>query len=355
MNRPVIVPVGGFLGAGKTTLLITAAQMLARRGLRPALILNDQGDDLVDTGWTSLHDIATGEVTGGCFCCRFSDFVDAADRLREADVIFAEPVGSCTDLGATILQPLKSDFSEGFRIAPLTVLVDPFRVDKLRANSDTAFLFEHQLAEADLVCFTRSDTCQSYPELRGVAARRLSGRTGEGVEAWLDEVLFGEIPAGEHILEIDYERYAAAEAALAWCNCTVKYEPRPSLAPAMVIGPLLDELDRRMTEAGIQTAHLKVLDRTSTGALKAAITSNGDEPVVEGDLTASPAARHQILVNIRAIAEPDPLESIVRASLPAGAQITRLQCFRPAAPKPERRAPFSPAAAESGPRESRQR
>src|SRR5579872_4488117 len=108
-ERPILVPLGGFLGAGKTTLILAASRILQSRGLRAAAILNDQGQNLVDTGFVAAHGIAADQVTGGCFCCRFSDLIDAAERLRahSPDVIFAEAVGSCTDISATTLQPLK--------------------------------------------------------------------------------------------------------------------------------------------------------------------------------------------------------------------------------------------------------
>ena len=100
--------VGGFLGAGKTSLILAAARVLERQGLRAAAILNDQGDDLVDTRIAREHGLAADQVAGGCFCCRFSDLLEAAERLEayEPDVIFAEAVGSCTDLAATVLRPL---------------------------------------------------------------------------------------------------------------------------------------------------------------------------------------------------------------------------------------------------------
>jgi G3E family GTPase len=46
---PHLIVVGGFLGAGKTTLILAAARLLAARGLSSAIILNDQGESLVDT------------------------------------------------------------------------------------------------------------------------------------------------------------------------------------------------------------------------------------------------------------------------------------------------------------------
>ena len=51
---PWMIVVGGFLGAGKTTLLLAAAKELERRGLRSAVMLNDQSEGLVDTEYASL-------------------------------------------------------------------------------------------------------------------------------------------------------------------------------------------------------------------------------------------------------------------------------------------------------------
>src|SRR6516225_99483 len=64
-------------------------------------------------------------MRGGCFCCRFSDLMEVADRLREhePDVIFGEPVGSCTDLSATTIAPIRTTHLDRYRLAPLTVVV----------------------------------------------------------------------------------------------------------------------------------------------------------------------------------------------------------------------------------------
>src|SRR5262249_27945282 len=95
VKAPMLVLVGGFLGAGKTTLILCAARLLARRGVRVGVIMNDQAGGLVDTQFALAQDLAAEEVAGGCFCCRFSDLLTAANRLKEkgAEVIFAEPVG----------------------------------------------------------------------------------------------------------------------------------------------------------------------------------------------------------------------------------------------------------------------
>ena len=160
--RPQVVLVAGMLGAGKTTLIVESAKRLIRDGRRVGIITNDQGTGLVDTSLAGVARIPVGEVAGGCFCCRFSDFLAAALALREqgAEIIFAEPVGSCLDLAATVVRPLMRDEPHRFRVAPLTVLVDPARIRDLRRapDADLSYLFDHQLAEADLVCLTKADS-----------------------------------------------------------------------------------------------------------------------------------------------------------------------------------------------------
>ena len=50
--------------------MIAVAPELQRRGLRSAMVWNDQGKDLVDSRYAALSGMHSGEVTGGCFCCR---------------------------------------------------------------------------------------------------------------------------------------------------------------------------------------------------------------------------------------------------------------------------------------------
>ncbi len=309
--KPLIAVVGGFLGAGKTTLILQAARVLGRRGLRTAVILNDQGDDLVDTRYAGSMGLACDQVAGGCFCCRFPDLVEAAERLlaSQPDVIFAEAVGSCTDIVATTLRPLMRDHQERFRIAPLTVVMHPQRCFD---DPDVEFLHRNQLAEADLL-FVR----------------------GDSVEHWIDRLLSGDVAAGAHTLEIDYVRYAEAEAALAWLNARVTVHADPSISAPMLVGPLLDRL-----EPQIRIVHLKLFTQSEAGYLKAALTGNGQEPVVQGALDASPAAIHEVLLNVRALGDPEELRALVEhefAMIPARLTWHQVQCFRPAAPVPYQR------------------
>jgi hypothetical protein len=264
--------------------------------------------------------------------------------MQSLDVIFAEPVGSCTDISATVLGPLREDY-EAYRVAPLTVLVDPARAAAMQspnADPNISFLYQKQLQEADLVLMSKADLYQNPAIIPGVDARSLSAKTGQGVSQWLDEILMGSLEAGATTIEIDYAQYARAEAALAWLNLSFTFVLDIPMSPALVLGPLLDSLDQSLTASAIPIAHLKTFDRSPAGWLKAAICANGARPSVEGNLEASPSSRHELLVNLRAAGSPTLVRGIIEEQvrhLPGQSLETHLSCFSPAPPKPDRRVP----------------
>jgi len=101
--------IGGFLGAGKTTALLQLARRLSAQGRRVGLIANDQSHGLADTALLAAHGFPVKGIAGGCFCRRFDSLTQAVERLTQRaapDVILGEPVGSCTDLRATVQYPL---------------------------------------------------------------------------------------------------------------------------------------------------------------------------------------------------------------------------------------------------------
>src|SRR5438128_10982592 len=124
MKRLRFILIGGFLGAGKTTTMARLARFYRNRGQQVALVTNDQAADLVDTTSLRAQGFPVEEIAGACFCCRFDDLVDRVGRLetaRRPDVILAEPVGSCTDLVATVVQPLKALYAQRLEVAPHAV------------------------------------------------------------------------------------------------------------------------------------------------------------------------------------------------------------------------------------------
>src|SRR5438309_6124776 len=231
MSHLRFIMVGGFLGAGKTTTLARLARHYTDRGLKVGLVTNDQAQDLVDTHTLREQGFAVEEVAGACFCCKFDDLLDKVGKLeagQRPDVILAEPVGSCTDLVATVVQPLRDLYGTRFQVAPYPVLFKPSHGLRILRNDTgggfspkAAYIFRKQLEEADAIVINRIDemTPNALAELAGLVSGefpstpvlRMSAKTGESFEA-LTELLDQEGNFGRKILDIDYDIYAEGEA-----------------------------------------------------------------------------------------------------------------------------------------------
>ena len=55
------------------------------------------------------------------------------------------------------------------------------------------------------------------------AVGEISARTGDGIDEWLAGILSGS-KAGEHIVDVDYDRYAEGEAVLGWLNAAIELQ-----------------------------------------------------------------------------------------------------------------------------------
>ncbi len=350
-----LVITGGFLGAGKTTLLLKAAQKLAERGYRVGLITNDQGEDLVDTAMGDRAAIPVTEVAGGCFCCRFPDLLQGLQRLQEVaapEIILAEPVGSCTDLVATVLRPLVQFHGDRYQLAPLTVLLDITR-DISAFPPNVHYLYQQQMAEAELILLNKTEL---LTDSQVAAAIKLyqreyahphwlatSAQTGAGIDAWLDIVL-GQVSRNPAALVIDYDRYAEAEAALGWLNARGQVRADAPFSPMAWTTHLLNALTHFLARAEAPIAHIKVLVTTPHAKLKASVTQS-NAPITwdlqSGDTTTE---RLEFMLNVRVNAPPALLEQIVVQTIEAvkpqsGARyyFEHFECFSPLSPKPSHR------------------
>lgn len=359
-----VAGIGGFLGAGKTTAIIQAARELIGRGLKVGIITNDQGHHLVDTKLVRSLGLPAEEVGGGCFCCRFSEFARKAERLvgqSQVEVILAEAVGSCTDLSATVCRRLERSHPGQFVVAPLTVMVDPGRIrEMLRArppfDDNVQYLFGKQLAEADHIILTKSDLLAETEirlmrkEIRrfitGIPVSVMSAKSGAGVSEWGDLLLNGQ-GRGQQI-QVDYDRYGAAEAALGWLNATIDVASPTEFRCADLGEELVARVQRGCREADYSIAHLKIMFITAEGSNWIAVTDSAALGMW-GAAIELPACREtSIIINARVCARPEQLQQLVvdtlrRVTLDRGlvATVHQIESF---APSP----PVSPALASGG-------
>lgn len=364
MAKARYIMIGGFLGAGKTTTLLRFAEWLEKSGLRAGLITNDQAADLVDTGLARARDIAVEEIAGGCFCCRFSSLMDAARNLTERtrpDILLAEPVGSCTDLVATVGLPLQQIYGEQFTVSPLSVLLDPLRAQRVLGLEDgrkftdnVLYIYRKQLEEAAHIVINKADLLtaeqraaleqalrEAYPAAK---VWTVSARSGEGLEPWFTALMNEEL-APEQIMEMDYPRYGDGEARLGWLNAAVDLRGEDWDGNAFVTD-LAHHLQVELGCRGAEIAHLKMLLSPAGEPLEVAavnLVRSDSEPELSHTLT-DPLDEAVLLVNCRAEGEPDALRAALEDALgiacttaAISAEVARSDYFRPGMPNPEHR------------------
>lgn len=360
MNRVRFVMLGGFLGAGKTTSLARLARFYQNRGQKIGLVTNDQAQDLVDTNSLRSQGFPVEEVPGACFCCKFDELVDRVKALAEHQrphVILAEPVGSCTDLVATVVQPLRDLYKDRFEVAPYAVLFKPSHGLRILRNEGSgfspkaAYIFRKQLEEADAILVNRADELNSaeLAELKGLLAEQypgtpvlvVSAKTGQGFEG-ISELLDQQGNFGKKILDIDYDIYAEGEAELGWLNSSAHVSSDQPIALDDLLLDIVRQLHQAIGATG-EVAHLKVIGLGEESFGVANLVSSKTQP--ELSLESKGKVREaDVIVNARVAIDPEVLTQhvhrIVEAACKAkGARcdLRKTQSLRPGRPTPTHR------------------
>ncbi len=344
--------VGGFLGSGKTTAILAAARRLMDSDQKVGIITNDQGRYLVDTAFFRLAELPAVEVTGGCFCCHYDDLDTRLNELiaqQSPDVIFAESVGSCADLVATVVRPLLELRAGNEGPASYSVFADGRLLrlhllgEMLPFSEDVVYIYEKQIEEAGLLVINKIDllapdklaevqrlASAAYPQKKILLQNSL---VEDGADAWLQTLQSEATPAAPANLEIDYQRYGAGEAQLAWLDETITLTTQRGYADvAAVLSALLEQLQAAHNGIG----HLKFLIQCGDVHLKLSLPTL-EEPGWQEPLAALPAGDTQVLINARIEMDAEELHHMLTGVLNASGltwQPGDADYFHPGKPEP---------------------
>lgn len=355
--------VGGFLGSGKTTAIANASFLLQEQGIKVGVVSNDQGKYLVDSRFISARQIPSGQVTGGCFCCNYNQLDEQINKLRQqkdVQVIFAESVGSCTDLIATVIKPLsvyKKNETERLSLsifAEAPLLFDFLQNSHSPFSANIAYIYSKQIEEAEILIVNKCDligpemleklkllVLAKFPEKKILYQNSLDK---ESVRKWIEILNYpsGEIIPVRKSLDIDYQRYGMGEADLAWFDqeieiCSTSVDTVE--LGKQIVGRILCETESRNWTIG----HLKFILEANGRAEKISFTTNINRSDLE-ELLLTKSSEVRLIINARVETDPDSLKQMIAGvvqSVRSGNDATILElntsAFKPGFPNPTHR------------------
>ncbi|HEY6978537.1 MAG TPA: GTP-binding protein [Chitinophagaceae bacterium] len=348
--------VNGFLGSGKTTAIANACKQLINQKIKTAVVTNDQGTQQVDSAYLQSLSLPTGEVANGCFCCRYDELEQVISSLvnfEQPEIIFAESVGSCTDLVATVAKPFALNNS-GARIV-ISVFADAYLMHSIMKGTSCfieeaiQYIYKKQLEEADIIVINKTDLLNdielqyvkeiittSYP---GKKILYQDAYNEKDIHNWIQLLSEFAIPVKRNSLEVDYDKYGAGEAMLAWLDQDVSiHTSKPVAVKAALI--LANNIYKKIEDSGYTIGHLKFLLSDGKWHEKLGYTTMG----VKGNfnLTEPHACNHLgMLINARVQTTPQLLQQAITFAIEE--TINQINCristnqasaFQPGYPKP---------------------
>ena len=348
--------IGGFLGSGKTTAIQQACMELLNDDVKVAVITNDQGSRLIDTEYIRSFSIPTQEVVNGCFCCNYEQLSHGISSLVEQHnpaIIFAESVGSCTDLVATIAKPL-ANFNPQLEVS-ISVFADACLLLSL-VNGTSCFLdetvqyiYKKQLEEADIIVINKIDLLNNgeLNQVKEILQSDYSGKkilvqnslNKESVRKWINDLNNYKTSGHRKSLDLDYDIYGEGEARLGWMDVELSIITGDQSADEITV-ILIKKFYSRITELQLPIGHLKFLIDDGTEKTKISYTTAGQEEIKISNNLKRTSAVH-LLINARVQTEPDKLKRILNSvitSVTATMDVTittnNLSFFKPGFPKP---------------------
>ena len=172
-------------GSGKTSLLQKTAEMLRGR-VRMGVIVGDLATDN-DAERLIRADIPVVQITTGTMCHLDARMIAEAMKkmpLDDLDVLIIENVGN-------LVCPASYDLGEGVRVVLLSVTEGedkPLKYPPMFHSADVALVTKSDLADA--VDFNRDAALAALNKVAHHAlVMEVSSKTGEGMEAWCEEIV----------------------------------------------------------------------------------------------------------------------------------------------------------------------
>lgn len=352
-----LILVGGFLGSGKTTAIVQACQYLMKKGKKVGVITNDQGDQQVDSAYVSGLGIQTKEVSNGCFCCRYDELnvhLQTLETAYQPDVVFAESVGSCTDLVAAVAKPLLQ-FKPGIDLvisvfADAAMLVGWIEGRTSFLEESVRYIYKKQLEEADVIVINKSDIVTSdqmaridraiHAEYGNKTIVHQNSLIRKDVVDWIN-ILDRHVVDSRNSLALDYTIYGDGEAKMAWLDIRLTIDA-PLGNGTFIVQHFIRSVFLELQRAQLTIGHLKFYIDSDNWSQKISFTAANTSAGLR--LHVKNLKHVRMLVNARVQSDPETLRQLVNVAIAdvqhlgnCAIHIEQQSAFKPGFPKPTHR------------------
>lgn len=302
------------------------------------------------------------QVVNSCFCCNYKELDKKIESLitkYDVDTIFAESVGSCTDIVATIFNPLLQ-FRPQLQVTVSTfadaqllyfLLKDKLKDNKNLFDDDVKYIYYKQIEEAGVIVVSKADLIsnQQLEELKQIMHGNYKDKiihyqnsfNIKNIQEWLKLLNDSKPGIALQSLKIDYDIYGSGEAKLAWLDQEVEINSIDNNAIESTVS-LINSIFYKIKEYDYSIGHLKFLINNDTKVSFTAAT-----PVNYAYEVKSPkASAATLLINARVQTTPEMLSKIVSDAIKeeeiksiCKIVVRSLSSFKPGYPKPTYRIP----------------
>jgi G3E family GTPase len=271
------------------------------------------------------------EVTGGCFCCNFDDLNQRLAQLVEKhrpQVIFAESVGSCADVVATVVKPLLKLEIGAVKPSSFSVFSDIRLLrrfllgQEMPFSEDVNYIFTQQIEEAGLLVINKIDLLPAhvvkqvlklakafYPEKPLLIQNSL---LDADIKEWVEALQEDRFPLPGQSLDLDYVRYARGEGKMVWLEREYRLCADDKEMPT-ILSKILSNWQKMITEQKWNSGHIKVILWTDETSLKLSLIQSGSSQSTDfSDLIKNiKTDRVEILLNVLIEGNLDQVSAII--------------------------------------------
>jgi len=267
-------------------------------------------------------------------------------------VIFAESVGSCTDLIATVARPLSTFYPETDIV--ITTFADASLLSSIITgsssflNDEVQYIYKNQLAEADILIINKIDLIkqEELSLIKKIIDEDYADKTvlyqnsldQNDIHRWLKNLHQYTLTNNRKSPDIDYDIYAAGEAMLAWLDEHIEISTINYTA-SQVAFTIIEKIVTDIKRLDLTIGHLKFFIDDGIHQQKISFTANTNESAVLNTLNKS--NRVSLLINARIQTSADQLKALVEEVINSIAlqtnskiKIKTISSFQPGYPNP---------------------